>query len=395
MHNAGGPEPKPNAHYLKDEMMEIEDTIAEKIIARTKGLIPYDINVMNKQGIVVASTDANRLGREHQGARWVIEHQESVTVALADTRFLAGAKPGVNLPIEYQGHCIGVVGITGDPDKVCELGALLKMTAELLVEQGREKDAALQLRIDKESCIKQLLQGQLDEEQIPAQLKKLQLSLRLPAVCVTIKPAHPARMMQQKLVITPALELALNGLFCFNPDSSLSFVLDANPHITANVAANIEAKISQVGRLLAQPFKSGIGCTVTTYSSLALSQATANAALAFGLAEQETKTAVPDSYYYDSHKEKIIISAIAKGWHLAELTKEYRALSAADASGALRLTLQTLMSASIDMSSCAQQLNIHRNTLRNRLEKIQDITGVDYKKLDQLFRLYLGKIILD
>lgn len=376
--------------------MEIEDIIAEKIIARTKGLIPYDINVMNKQGIVVASTDASRVGREHQGARWVIEHQESVTVDLADTRFLAGAKPGVNLPIEYQGNCIGVVGITGDPDRVCELGALLKMTAELLVEQSREKDAALQLRIEKENCVKQLLQGQLDETQACAQLKKLQLSLRLPALCVTIKPAHPASMMQQKLDLTPALELALNGLFCFNSDASLSFILDGN--------ANITAKIAEAGRLLGQPFKSGIGAAVTAYSTLALSQATASAALQFGLAESESvsgalsddsATLDNNSYYYDHHKEKIIISSIAKGWHLSELTKEYRALCAQDANGALRLTLQTLMSSSIDMSSCAQQLNIHRNTLRNRLEKIQDITGVDYKKLDQLFRLYLGKIILD
>ncbi|ART81247.1 hypothetical protein CBP31_00215 [Oceanisphaera profunda] len=376
--------------------MEIEDIIAEKIIARTKGLIPYDINVMNKQGIVVASTDASRVGREHQGARWVIEHQESVTVDLADTRFLAGAKPGVNLPIEYQGNCIGVVGITGDPERVCELGALLKMTAELLVEQSREKDAALQLRIEKENCVKQLLQGQLDETQACAQLKKLQLSLRLPALCVTIKPAHPARMMQQKLDLTPALELALNGLFCFNSDASLSFILDGN--------VNITAKIAEAARVLDQPFKTGIGATVTAYSTLALSQATASAALQFGLAESDSVNGalsdasaalVSNSYYYDNHKEKIIISSIAKGWHLSELTKEYRALCAQDANGALRLTLQTLMSSSIDMSSCAQQLNIHRNTLRNRLEKIQDITGVDYKKLDQLFRLYLGKIILD
>lgn len=376
--------------------MEIEGIIAEKIIARTKGLIPYDINVMNKQGIVVASTDTSRVGREHQGARWVIEHQKSVTVDLADTRFLAGAKPGVNLPIEYQGNCIGVVGITGDPERVCELGALLKMTAELLVEQSREKDAALQLRIEKENCVKQLLQGQLDETQAYAQLKKLQLSLRLPALCVTIKPAHPACMMQQKLDLTPALELALNGLFCFNSDASLSFILDGN--------ANITAKIAEAGRVLDQPFKTGIGATVTAYSTLPLSQATASAALQFGLAESDSvsgalsdasATLVSNSYYYDHHKEKIIISSIAKGWHLSELTKEYRALCAQDANGALRLTLQTLMSSSIDMSSCAQQLNIHRNTLRNRLEKIQDITGVDYKKLDQLFRLYLGKIILD
>lgn len=368
-------------------MMEIEDTIAEKIIARTKGLIPYDINVMNKQGIVVASTDASRVGREHQGARWVIEHQESVTVDLADTRFLAGAKPGVNLPIEYQGQCIGVVGITGAPDKVCELGAMLKMTAELLVEQGREKDAALQLRVEKESFIKQLLQGSLDEQYTFEQLKKLQLSLRLPALCLTLKPEHAGYLAAHRLALTPALELTVNGLFCFNRDS-VSVIVDAN--------SKLATKTAQLARLLAVPFTLGVGTEVSDYSSLALSHATANAALAFGIAETDNgKPSQGNSYYYERHKEKIIISSIAKGWHLAELTKEYRALMAEDANGVLRLTLQTLISSSIDMGSCAEQLNIHRNTLRNRLEKIQDITGVDYKKLDQLFRLYLGKIILD
>ncbi|MBU3824780.1 MAG: helix-turn-helix domain-containing protein [Candidatus Oceanisphaera merdipullorum] len=382
-------------------MMEIEDIIADKIIARTKGLIPYDINVMNKQGIVVASTDASRVGREHQGARWVIEHQESVTVDNASTRYLAGAKPGVNLPIEYQGNCIGVVGITGDPDKVCELGALLKMTAELLVEQSREKDAALQLRIEKENCIKQLLQGQLDETQALSALKKVQLSIRLPAVCVIITPSDPARMVQQKLDLTPSLALTLNGVFCFNSDAGLSFILDGG----SNTESHLAAKLGQLTRLLAQPFSVGIGCTVDTYQALALSQVTARAALQFGLAEVATsncvhknsvnKSTTYNRYYYDHHKEKIIINSSAKGWHLSELTKEYRALCAADANGSLRHTLQTLMSSSNDMTSCAQQLNIHRNTLRNRLEKIQDITGVNYKKLDQLFRLYLGKVILD
>ena len=380
--------------------MEIEDIIADKIIARTKGLIPYDINVMNKQGIVVASTDVSRVGCEHQGARWVIAHQASMTVGLADTRFLAGAKPGVNLPIEYQGRCIGVVGITGEPDKVCELGALLKMTAELLVEQSREKDVALQLRIEKENCIKQLLQGKLEEADAMAQLKKVQLSIRLPALCVTL---HPAQPISQKLALMPALTVAVNGLFCFNADASLSVILEAQVPASANakvnqVQASVATKIEQIGRLLGQPFKVGIGTRVSRYSQLSLSQATASAALTLGLAESSqamSRSGNKGRYYYDQHKEKIIINAVAKGWHTAELTKEYRALCAHDTNGSLRLTLDTLMSHSIDMSSCARQLNIHRNTLRNRLEKIQDITGVDYKQLDQLFRLYLGKIILD
>lgn len=381
--------------------MEIEDIIAEKIIARTKGLIPYDINVMNKQGRVLASTDASRVGLEHQGARWVMEHQAAVTVEQADTRFLSGAKPGVNLPIEYQGNCIGVVGITGDPAKVCELGALLKMTAELLVEQSREKDAALQRHLDKELCIRQLCQGLLDEEQAHTQLQKLQLGIRLPAVCVIIKPT-PALDPTQ---LRPSLALLLKGLFCFNADASVSVIIEMTATQTptlaatlANIETKVAAKMAQLSPLLGSSFKAGIGCVANSYATLTLSHATASAALEFGLAKRsDPLSAAPsgDYYYYEQHKEKIIISSLAKDWHLAELTKEYRALRAQDANGTLRLTLQTLMSSAIDMSSCAQQLNIHRNTLRNRLEKIQDITGVDYKRWDQLFRLYLGKIILE
>ncbi|MFD1006709.1 CdaR family transcriptional regulator [Oceanisphaera ostreae] len=373
-------------------MMEIEDIIAEKIIARTKGLIPYDINVMNKKGIVVASTDASRMGLVHKGASWVIEHQQVLTVDHASTRYLAGAKPGVNLPIEYQGNCIGVVGITGDPERVCELGALLKMTAELLVEQSREKDAALLLSVEKENYLKRLVTGQLDDATAKAGLKRLPLTFRYPALCVTLTPHSPAHCYQQKLDLTPTLELSVNGLFFFSQESGLTLILEAK--------STLNAKIAQVASLLAQPLTIGVGCAVASLSGLALSYATATAALQFGLPEQACELPTPAAhqtawYSYDSHKEKIIISSLAQGWHLDELTKEYRALTAQDPHGALRLTLQTLMSSSVDMTTCAHRLNIHRNTLRNRLDKIQQITGVDYKQLDQLFRLYLGKIILD
>ena len=365
--------------------MEIEGIIAEKIIARTKGLIPYDINVMNKQGIVVASTDASRVGLVHEGASWVIQHQEPVTVDQAGTRYLAGAKPGVNLPIEYQGNCIGVVGITGEPHQVCELGALLKMTAELLVEQSREKDAALLLSIEKENCLKQLVYGQLDEAMAHDRLKKLQLHIRYPALCVTVKPESHGRFYQQKLDLAPTLDRRFNGLFFSGQESGLTLILEAKE--------NLDAKLAQLVELLAQPVSIGVGCTVDSLSGLALSYASATAAMQFGI--PETAGEATTLYAYDNHKEKIIISSLADGWHLAELTKEYRALIAQDPHGTLRLTLHTLMSSSADMLTCAGKLNIHRNTLRYRLDRIHDITGVDYKKLDQLFRLYLGKIILE
>ncbi|WVM90882.1 sugar diacid recognition domain-containing protein [Halopseudomonas pachastrellae] len=56
---------------------------------------------------------------------------------------LAGVKPGINLPLLHAGRLVGVLGITGDPEQVRPFAELLRMTAEMLVEQRVLQAAAL------------------------------------------------------------------------------------------------------------------------------------------------------------------------------------------------------------------------------------------------------------
>ncbi|WP_025082506.1 sugar diacid recognition domain-containing protein [Latilactobacillus fuchuensis] len=48
--------------------MEIEQQLAQKIVARLQREIPYNINVMNKQGVIIASGEPTRVGQLHDGA---------------------------------------------------------------------------------------------------------------------------------------------------------------------------------------------------------------------------------------------------------------------------------------------------------------------------------------
>ncbi|MCJ7789249.1 MAG: hypothetical protein MUP69_03540, partial [Candidatus Atribacteria bacterium] len=52
-----------------------------------------------------------------------------------DINHLVGAKPGINLPIEYNNKIIGVVGITGEPNEVTPFGEVIKMTVEMMLQQ--------------------------------------------------------------------------------------------------------------------------------------------------------------------------------------------------------------------------------------------------------------------
>ena len=47
------------------------------------------------------------------------------------------------------------------------------------------------------------------------------------------------------------------------------------------------------------------------------------------------------------------------------------------------------------MQSCAQALGIHRNTLRYRLERIGELSGLDLNRLDQRLQLSLGLGLLE
>lgn len=111
--------------------MKISKTLARQIAQEMMSVVPYNINVMDENGIIVGSGDPRRVGTLHEGARIAIQ-SEQVFEVYEDG---SGMKPGVNEPIIIEGKVIGVVGITGHPDVVRPFSKLVRVTTILLIEQ--------------------------------------------------------------------------------------------------------------------------------------------------------------------------------------------------------------------------------------------------------------------
>ncbi len=79
-----------------------------------------------------------------------------------------------------------------------------------------------------------------------------------------------------------------------------------------------------------------------------------------------------------------------QGW-LAPL----RSVLAQDPQGTLRTTLEAWCAHDGQVQTCAQELGIHRNTLRYRLERIAELSGLDLNRLDQRLQLSLGLGLLE
>ncbi len=115
--------------------MKITQDLAYLIIRKLEGTIDHYINIIDDQGVIIASTDSKRLDSIHVGAMQVLQSKEPLIIYEKDLTQYSGTKEGVNLPIEFMDETIGVVGITGDPDKLIQLTQMTKITVELMLQQ--------------------------------------------------------------------------------------------------------------------------------------------------------------------------------------------------------------------------------------------------------------------
>lgn len=60
--------------------MKLSKTTAQQIVRRTMQIIPHSVNVMDENGIIIASGDPKRLNQHHTGAVLVLRRNQAVEI---------------------------------------------------------------------------------------------------------------------------------------------------------------------------------------------------------------------------------------------------------------------------------------------------------------------------
>lgn len=116
----------------------INRNTAQQIVDTIKDICEHNINFIDTNGRIFASTDASRIGGLHEIGRQVIQTGEIIEVE-ADNSFL-GTQKGINIPFIYKGEVIGVIGISGIPDQVRKYAYLAQKITSLILRE-KEIDA--------------------------------------------------------------------------------------------------------------------------------------------------------------------------------------------------------------------------------------------------------------
>ncbi|MBT2583410.1 sugar diacid recognition domain-containing protein [Planococcus sp. ISL-109] len=354
----------------------ISKQVAEEIVAQTSKRLNRNLNVMDTNGLILASGEKERIDRIHEGAARVAATGHALAIQDHESEAFGGAKPGINLPIMFQDELVGVIGITGNPDELAEIAELVQLTTEMMVHQSLITSHTEWMRKTNELVYEELASGQPLSRFAKERLALLGMDNKAPYTVLLIDlgemPSPDIRLIE-RLEDYFQQERALLGYSGLNE----LFVL-----LTGIDDLRKDSLMLELFRILQRPAaRIGVGLPAQTISTIVRSAATASSALTFG------RTAHHLVYYED-----VELIALLKNNPQAELDR-FHSRTLDSLSEELCRTLNAFFESNCSASEAAEQLGIHRHTLSYRLKKIEEKTGLNPANFQEAVHLYLALLL--
>ncbi|KPU27864.1 hypothetical protein TR13x_00445 [Caloranaerobacter sp. TR13] len=371
--------------------MKLNYELAQKIVDKTMDVLGKNINIMNNQGIIIASGDSERINTFHEVAFNVIKEKKPIKIMKQETYLYKGVKSGINLPIYFHGNIIGVVGITGEVSEVSSYGELVKNFVELMLQQEfLNKQIELENRT-RENFYQQLLSNSIEDKEVikdRAELLKIKTGIYRGVILVKPTIDNCKTLTNKILMLYDYLDFKeddcvfIRGEFIVIIKAFKSDDADSVNSLILEIAKSLEKELVKRNY---KPFF-GIGQPLKGLEKLYLSYQSAKYALKVG---EKLSYVYKNRIYYINQLnydfflpliDKNIMSYYIK--HLANIN-----LNEIFSEKEIGHTIEALIENDLNISKTAKKLFIHRNTLLYRLDRIKKMTGLNPKKAKDLFIL--------
>lgn len=342
-----------------EECRMISKQLANQIVEQTMLRLHRNINVMNTNGMILASGDQLRVESIHEGAKNVAESEKPLIITEQNMHLFPKTKPGINLPIYFQTELVGVVGITGDPNEILEISTLVQLTTEMMVHQALIASQTEWKRKMRERIFDDLLHEESMGKVLNERYSKVSFVPECPFYLSIIK-ATPKKQAYQTFVEY------LEDFFIHESVLIGKYQLDEYFILTSGVQEELVKK--KLSSLVKQTekyanIKIGVGQVVDDLSKIRYAYDTAKIAIEYSEPNQITT--------FFEHVE--LFSLLKKKDSSEAQHFTHRILK--NLNSKLLHTLEEYLHCNQQLSLSAEVLGIHRHTLSYRLNQIYELTG--------------------
>ncbi|MCH3951297.1 MAG: helix-turn-helix domain-containing protein [Acidaminococcus sp.] len=162
--------------------------LAQEFVEATSPLVSgRTINIMNLDGIIIASTEKERIGTYHHGARMAALTGVPVLITKENKAQYPGAKEGYNLPICENGKIIGVIGMYGAERETADAANLLRVyVTQFLQQHTKYREEAFENELRNQLLNLYLLGKGEHKDEISQLSSMISLHLEFPLVLFAV-----------------------------------------------------------------------------------------------------------------------------------------------------------------------------------------------------------------
>lgn len=353
----------------------IDQSLAQQIVNTVKDVCGHNINFINPNGIIIASTDEKRIDTYHE-----IGEKAAATgnvIEVDSDHCFAGTQKGINLPIYHNHNLISVIGITGEPELIRKYAHLAERITHLLIRE-RELNAFSRNQEEKKHFVLQSLTARngANQSYLYDYLKEFHVDLNSKKRVVLIRTNHKNNpfnvpMLDQK--VANLFGTLSEELYAFNyPDEYLAIVdgekYNRNGFLLQKFASDYKNTLKvAVGKEAAiQDLADSYHSTFIAWKSIA---------------DSENCFAI-----YDNLVLEIILFNISEE-NKSEFLKKTVSLLNKSESELLRTYLEQ---EDMSLSDTSKRLFLHKNTVQYKLNRIHEKTGLNPRHFQDAVLFYLA-----
>jgi carbohydrate diacid regulator len=381
------------------EPLPLDPGTAASFLRKLGEHLDCNINIMDREGVIIASRDQSRVGSYHDVAQRLIATGAGEELVAAGGSLPAGVRPGVNLPIVHRGETIGVVGVTGDPAEVRSLAYAVKTSLESMIELEAWKENALRRQDSKNLLMNYLVhEDGISRTVVESLAAKLGYAPGFHRVPLLLAPPRGIEASDALRALKGSRLHGAEDISWATPEGALlvwkslrfgegNFIGDFEAQVRDYVAAG-ELALGVAGRGGASPAPAF--------------RASSAAAEGEGLRAWAGAVQTDLGRYREAYRQVLwlagkypgtgsevvflyehLLAYLASRIPRSDLVTSLDGLASllpADSSRGLRETMDALLDAALNGKEAAARLGVHRNTFASRMERLARLLGRDPRR---------------
>ena len=338
---------------------------AKNIVFQLMEIIPDGVSLCDESGMILSSSDTGRINRVSALAKQCVE--QATSAKPYNERLVEGNETAT--PLFFKDICVGAVLMLGDTEYIKRLTSIVKAVGESVIYQPYMKDAAQVSDIINFVFLSEWLNT-------PGEYS-LAFYRRGIRNGVDVSEEYSVILLDDiwnPLSAQKAVESILphsNYYVCLN-NKSLVLIMkkDYDPAILEQIGALFNDVKNAIGRVATNLNESFVTAQNTMFAG---------------------KRLYPENMVYD-YRDFEFAYAIS-GLRQMQLDAKVNELFEQTIYEDLVQTLEVFFKESGNQAEVINKLFIHRNTLKYRLDRIQEITGKNPRVFEELFYLYTAYIL--